>query len=411
VTSLLQLENIENHNQIQTVLNRYHNKTNDEEDVDVEDNVLEMENDLYELLTKLEDLEEHGENGLKLEQMSCNDLSKLIPASLRNKFQQDLRDGKIQHLVLHEWYPWWRRELVALNDNHGDNDSDRNDEDFFREQSLPLNGKTLDERLLEVPKFQTVVSKKSVESHQPSLLFYNLMDILYATCFTLRLYHGAINASRNEPTEAALTLIATSSVLSKDARYISVSEVLVSCTRSSAEYCVTNEKKPLSPDDNFANINIGANDWTVIVKDLAILVTSHRLVGRALLEASDVFKSAIKELKRGNDDNNNIVQEQKVVLKNIRRLRKKIEFFLSWTLYPDTRTFLSNDGQLLKDEILAWRDDWKARGMDDNYIDDKMSETLGLRSVYPPSNAKDRNGNRNPVRDEALVTEVASRKK
>ena len=224
VTALLKLENIENNNQIHTILNRYHhNHEDDEEEDDQQHDTtnLEMENELYELLSKLEGMDDDDD-------LSYNRLTKFIPASLKEKFQNDLQNGTIQQLVLQDWYPWWKKELVAKDDDVIDNDAKQ-------QQSSSINEKTLDERFFEIPKFHTL-SKKKVETQQQQqqqqqeLLLYNLMDILYATIYTLRLYHGVNNACTNEPIEASMTLITTSKVLSKDTRYISLSEVLVNCT-------------------------------------------------------------------------------------------------------------------------------------------------------------------------------------
>jgi hypothetical protein len=95
-------------------------------------------------------------------------------------------------------------------------------------------------------------------------------------------------------------------------------------------------------------------------------VGSHRFVGRALLEASDIFKAATKEVKRaaGNDqeggDMDGQVQQQQ--LKMLRTIRKKLEFFLSWTLHPDTIRLIEE--RQLRDEIIAWRDEWKTTCLD-----------------------------------------------
>ena len=167
---------------------------------------------------------------------------------------------------------------------------------------------------------------------------------------------------------------------------------------------------------------VSNHDWTVLVEDLAIMITSHRLVGRALLEACDIFKSAIKELKRKtttdssyipdgsnnvDDDNINIHNEQKELLKNLRRLRKKIEFFLSWTLDSDTQHFLTENGNVLKVEILAWRDDWKTLGTDEDDVNKQQIESLEF-----PSSQQSSSHSTNPIRQvEPLITEVTSRKK
>jgi hypothetical protein len=405
VTSLLKLENIENNNQIRTMLNRYRNEEEDDEIDERHETNLEMENELYELLSKLEEMDDN---------VSYNELTKLIPHSLKEKFQTDLQNGTIQKIILHDWYPWWKKELTAI---QGDDDDD-NDDNAKQQQSSSVNDKTLDERFFEIPKFHTLSKKKTAtqQIQQQELLLYNLIDILYATIYTLRLYHGVINACKNEPVEASMTLITTSTVLSKDTRYTSMSEVLVNyCTTTNPTRATT-----ASPHDGLNTTSFNNHDWTVLVEDLAILITSHRLVGRALVEASDIFKSAIKELKRktidsskpdalNNDDHhdNNINNEHKELLMNLRRLRKKIEFFLSWTLDSETQRFLMENGNVLKDDILAWRDDWKTLGTDN---DDKINQKI--ESLEFPSSQQSPSQSTSLIRQvEPLMTEVTCRKK
>ena len=396
VTSLMELESKEQENKTHQVLNRYHhnqrqhqelawqtNTNDDEYDDDDDDN----EHDMYQLLSKLEELEAYGDGDSN--QLSSIELAKLLPPSIKAMFQRDMENGQIQELVLDRWYPWWRREIVNMeekDDNNNNNiEEEEEDDDDANEGTIEnvntickakkCHSKTLDERLLRVPDYCGLgrikdgrISNNSIDN----VLLYNLLDILSATCWTLRLYHGVKNASRQAPVEAAITLIETSSVLSKDARFTTLPQVLSHCCTTIGSLMVRNNgQTALNNNNNNKSINGTTAHWTVFMEDIAFLVTSHRLVGRAILEASDILKAAIKELKDDDGNNNNIDSNNNISnnksneikgkttdysngkkLKQIRRLRKKLQFFLSWTQYPATvELFLGGN---TNEEILAW---------------------------------------------------------
>ena len=286
----------------------------------------------------------------------------MLPPSLNAMFEKDLQNGQLQELVLNRWYPWWKRELVNLKESENDDSNgDANiniDIDNKNENENYTFSKTLDERLLRVPNFAGLGGKNRGGSSRPTTtvnknddaLLYNLVDILYATCRTLRLYHGVENASRQAPVEAATTLIATSSVLGKDTRFTTISQVLNNC-------CAV--------ESSLNNNNNNNNKEETLFEDIASLVTLPRLVGRAILEASDILKAAIKELKSDDNDKSSVSNEYKnerddneTKLKQIRRLRKKLQFFLSWTTHHPVAVDLFLGGGP-KEEILAWVDERK----------------------------------------------------
>ncbi|MGK3756797.1 MAG: hypothetical protein ACI8RD_009111 [Bacillariaceae sp.] len=430
VTSLMELESKEQENKTHQVLNRYHHnqrqhqelawQTNTNDDYnDENDNDDDNEHDMYELLSKLEELEDGGDGDGN--QLSSIELAKLLPPSIKAMFQRDMENGQIQELVLDRWYPWWRRELVNMDEKDNNNNSIEEDDDDDDNSGIIENenticktkkchSKTLDERLLRVPDYCGLGKNKDgrmSNNNIDDVLLYNLIDILYATCWTLRLYHGVKNASRQAPVEAAITLIETSSVLSKDRRFTTLSQVLTNCTTGSSLKRNNNGQTALINNDK--SVNDTTTHWTVFMEDIAFLVTSHRLVGRALLEASDILKAAIKELKDDDDDNdnsnnninNNKSNERKggkydsnsKKLKQIRRLRKKLQFFLSWTQYPATvELFLGGN---TNEEILAWMVERKTmisecQQDDDNDGDgnddaNNNNKTLNMDSFKVPS--------------------------
>mmetsp|Transcript_25540 Transcript_25540/g.47597 ORF Transcript_25540/g.47597 Transcript_25540/m.47597 type:complete len:206 (+) Transcript_25540:688-1305(+) len=204
-----------------------------------------------------------------------------------------------------------------------------------------------------------------------------------------------------------MTLLVASSVLSKDARYTSLSEVLGRCTDASNADSV---RQTGGRNDSGATAAVVA-DWTVLVEDVALVVTSHRLVGRALLEASDIFKAAIKELKREDNSSDQEDEEGQQNMKKLRRLRKKLEFFTSWTQHPETIRFVEEHH--VKEDILAWRDDWKTLGLDE---EDTTKTGLGIESLkLPESSSASPSSGQDTTRfnkpQPPLLVEVQSRKR
>jgi hypothetical protein len=228
-----------------------------------------------------------------------------VAAAFQRAIPQLVDDG-----LLVPWYPWWRTKLLT-----GKDDS-------------PLEmlgkGKTLDERILAIPSFE--ILRPSSNAKQVADLRFNLVDLLYSTAWTLRLYHGRDNAL-DTPIAAFDTLQQSSAVLSQDARFTSLEEVLVDCTRRSTQQ--------VGGDCNAA--------WNVLAQDVALLCQSRRLTARALLEAADLVKEACRESKKkGHGDDTS----------RIRRTRKKIEYYLSWCQAVELSSNLSRE---IEDWVAHWK--------------------------------------------------------
>ena len=369
----MKLESLEQEEEAHRALNRYHHKNSSQQDFQepLEGYNNEIEN-LYELQSQLETLENNNK------ELSHKELAKLLPPSLKAMFEKDLQTGQLQpEWVLNRWYPWWKPELL-WNGKEGEGEGERDESSFDtnnenRKDNSSTFSKTLDERLLRVPNYESFGGTKStlatVKNKNDDVLVCNLLDILYATCRTLRLYHGVENASRQEPVEAASTLISTSAVLGKDTRFTTISQVLnhhCNCTTETLTSSSTNNSKnKIEPNNELGNANISDDPaaFDICLEDITSLVTSPRMVGRALLEASDILKAAIKALKF-NQSNTKIKKKEskndddETKLKQIRRLRKKLQFFLSWvTRHPVAVNLLLGGGP--KEEVLAWIDERK----------------------------------------------------
>jgi hypothetical protein len=157
-------------------------------------------------------------------------------------------------------------------------------------------GPGLDERLLQIARFSKLSSKEA-----PPCLAFNLVSILHAITHTLRLYGGHDNALC---LEAAETLVSQSPVLSKDVRYDSLQQVLM---------------------------EHGSSDGDVVA-----LLVNQRHVAHALFDGMDILKAAQKET---NDR------------QRLKMIRKKLEFYLSWSRRVDFQT--------LSATIQTWQDEWK----------------------------------------------------
>mmetsp|Transcript_35201 Transcript_35201/g.101366 ORF Transcript_35201/g.101366 Transcript_35201/m.101366 type:complete len:467 (+) Transcript_35201:27-1427(+) len=320
VSSILELEAKENKQSTEKMIQDHYHKLQSEEAAD------DIPDDqLYELLQLLEESQEGD--------LFDQQLIEMMPPSLRSRFQQDIRNGKIYDGVIETWHPWWRRQLVGSRDDHSERES----------SCLETRAKkTLDERLLIVPQFSSLCRKAPL----PETLISNLLEIIHSFCWMLRLYHGIDNitsSTRGEKemfvaVEAAQSFLQTSSVLSQDARYSSIEEVLIFASSASTK---------AFPD--FCNAH-----WSILVEDCAEILTSHRMVGRALLEASDILKAATRQMKSENE------LENQVLITKLRHLRKKLEFYLSWS-----QSSMGEFGDDLKMRLMLWVHQWDSPGDDD----------------------------------------------
>lgn len=229
---------------------------------------------------------------------------------LRAAVHASVRGAELNEWLLEPWYPWWRSQLVS--ERYG----------LLAEDEVPLcdeeDCRILDERLLEIRPFREIRPKgKEV----PQQLRNHLLDILFAITSTLHLFHGCRNAVE-EPLEASQFLIGTSFVLSEDGRLDSVHEAMARISST-----VQDPGFPISQEAS-----------RYLLEDIAILSCNRRLIGRILLEASDILSIA---LRTGD--------LSKVSKKLTINSQKKIEFYLSWSQDLDV-SFTEN----LAREVRAW---------------------------------------------------------
>jgi hypothetical protein len=249
----------------------------------------------YEEIKSTEELEELME---ALEKGDGKDLE--LSPELQAAFERDVQAGKLNDLVVQPWSPWWESSLVV------------NEDDELTSDNL---GPSLDERLLKIPPFSQLRAKEA----SPCLPF-NLVSILRSICQTLRLYGGCNNVKANSLCQEAAELIVHNSqvLASNDVRYESLQQLLM--------------------ENNQEGKNHQGNG------DMVAVLAHHRHVSHALFDGIAIFKAAEKETSQ--DDESDKSDRQ-----GLRRIRKKLEFYLSWSRGLDLRA--------VSNEVQRWTDEWK----------------------------------------------------
>lgn len=337
-------------------------------DLEASDNNDMTEEDMMQMMELLSLLEQQEEDPTKISNLQGSDenqqeqqIAKLLARSpkLKAAFESAVARGDVLPLVLQPWNPWWRPVLGSSEVLHHSGIVEQD------ESGKSSKLETLDERLLNIQPFQALIGNKPLPN-----LTYNLLEVLYCICWTLRLYHGSENACNDPETalEAARMMVQTSSVLGEDARYESLEEVLIRVT----------EKTVASATASGGDLSTTPS-WTVLGQDIAYLVSNPRFVGRALLEALDILQAAVAGLKKTKAAP---IRKEKskaaTELSDLRRKRKKVEFFLSWSQVAfkppkDTAPILRAG---LSGDIRAWVEHWKPDDHDANETQDEVLETL-----------------------------------
>ena len=247
--------------------------------------------------------EEELERILDAIEQGKDDVETLLSPEMKRAFQRAVDSGELTKSVLMEWEPWWEPNYTR-GKNNTQSDLDKKGDDGAAPESSAT-GPSLDERLLRY--------KPLAATPKPSrLLQYHLVDILYAIAATLRSFQGVDNAKRLAPIEAATILLSCSEVLHNDARYESVANVLMNC--KSVESIRT----------------------SVLLHDVCLLWKSRRHVRHALLDAVDIIRCAEKDVAtlvatNGTEPANPATDTDIVDKRKLRRVRKKLEYFLSWS--------------------------------------------------------------------------------
>ncbi|KAL7569279.1 hypothetical protein ACA910_016828 [Epithemia clementina (nom. ined.)] len=344
---------------------------------------------------------------LEYGQKTPEELHRLV-TSISPRFQKSLKQailkGHVQEWVIEPWHPWWKPELADLELLSDELNDDNFENDNSNQYDNNNGGKTLDDRLVEeVPSFSELRPKKKTGNNDPQHdrtllesqsdmvvvdLRYNLVDVLYAVVSVLRLFYGVTNAScRDNCLEAAETLIQSSPVLSKDARWMHLEQVLTTIICSaSTQSSLSRPTCDYYAKDNNENDAMPNNIKHDLLGDVALILRGNfRLVARALLEGMDILQCAILSLtatkqndqrNRDDDDDGGEVDQRlkginsssrKKAANQMKRIRKKMEYFLSWAKYHDEQNQMQkqyllegNSFASLADSIEVWLGDWNA---------------------------------------------------
>lgn len=246
-----------------------------------------------------------------LETVDHDTVTRLVQAQpqLDASIKRDIQSGVLtKWLVQETWVPWWRPQ--------------RQGEQAHQQATLEphvlyqapihqpiLNEPSIDDRLLRVPLF----SKLLRQTKGTPLLQYNLIDLIYAYCWTERLYFG-----QTLPEDAAHTFVTHASrVMAHKARYTSLPQVLHECTRASTA-------------SNSCN-----TPWDILCHDIVHLCRQGRAVLRALI----------------------IVQGWLQTARNWRKQAKQVEYYLSWAI--DNQQHNHVNLYELSDQVEEWCTHWQ----------------------------------------------------
>ncbi|XP_020109951.1 zinc finger HIT domain-containing protein 2 [Ananas comosus] len=209
-----------------------------------------------------------------------------LPSDEIKKFQKALASGELSKLI-EPWTPWWERSSA-------------------RSLSLGSQGNQLitqiDKREEETSETCTVAEVppgpesplpplRQLTRAEPSpLLAVHLVDVLYAYCFTLRLYNGDWHS---DPFGASTVVLTISKVLGEDGRPETVSQALGACletTCSPAYRHAGGFKFGIGLiGDVIVLLSLGGNALVCALCDLRRLIATRERVGgsRKLLRGAE----------------------------------------------------------------------------------------------------------------------------
>ena len=472
VTDILQLEQKAKVQDTKALINRLHNQQQKQHYHDGEDEEEEDENEemslseenmsqLLELLSLLEssdgrdDDDDNDDGRQQQRQQQEQHLASLLNQfpKLKASFEKSLEQGEIQKLVLKPWSPWWKSQRVVVPKTSLEETYDKDGDIIFANDTNSSASmiNTLDERLLQIPSLEQLQGGggKTMKQQRPNFinLSYNLLELLYHIAGVLRLYYGVTNATSDGETavDAATTLLHNSTVLSQDTiRYDSLEEVMLAIvTTRRTNNNTTNNNSNNSKNKSHENASFNHLPWTLLAEDTACLLSNPRMIGRALLEAVDIFKAATSYLhkqqkqkpkpkQKQNKEENSITTSSSLV-SLLRRKRKKIEYFLSWSQTTTsacssrssssaTTTTTCMIPDHLSDDIRAWVEHWKypppnemaeeeETELETLVLPSSSSSSFSRRPTNKNNNNKNDNNNKNRKDEELLLEEVESKSK
>ena len=391
----LDIRDEQNKSQMNDILKRsfYNSENNDtlieEEKAHGGMNML-SEDELVELATyvlSMKDLKDHdnddNENDENIteedNQSNHDDILDHIPQHLRLKFEQAVQRGELSHLI-NEWYPYWLPDHQGIGDHNS----------LVQVHSDDLQGITLDERILSVPKL-IKPSSKHVE------LQYNICEVLYHTAYVLRLYNGcSCDDSNNQVNiDSATTLYLYCDALFNDKKYSSLNEAFMECTINGSRLSNEihfNQKKSINGD---------SLNWKVLLNDVRHISQNKRLVLRVLFHAMDILSRGIQNLKSIKSDQK-LLDEHTQLKKKWRLAKKKLEYYASWTImnWKLVETDTAYD-------IKEWMDDWILKESDKSKMKDvQIVASLSDQNVQHSRNNEKR---KRMIEPELMMNPISTR--
>ena len=374
--------------------------------------------------------QDRGDHDEEDDALLLQKIKQSMSPTLRMMFENDITNNGqtlLEELgIIKQWHPWWRPELSSPF-----SPSSSGEESKVEQQQcvFEIPSQTLDERLLQVADWTKIrrpivnEAKKTNTSDNITIqqlplppipkqpqhphLIYNTIDILYGICKTLRLYHGidnVLNTMTTTPTnsgsedvedtppsvlpttssvkrwdnsntsmalDASETLLKSSAVLGKDARYTTLEQCLMGSTACSNTPTTTGAS-PSSLSCTSNDDTTAKEEWKILVEDCSLLCQSRRMIGRALLEGRDIIQAAIQQLKlkkkkqqedckNGDKDKLNKhkqhpSQRHEQYISQLRKLKKKIDFYLSYS--QSSSSLPETDLEAAKIALVDWMDHW-----------------------------------------------------
>lgn len=231
--------------------------------------------------------------------------------NLRSAITRGMQQDDLHEWLLDPWRPWWMPQYY---DQYLQDTTTAKEEEEEEEPEL-VAGKALDQYIVSLPSLKSLRTGPFVD------LRFNVLQVMYAVAWTLRLYYGPTNAQEIAE-QTVETLLMASSVLADNASFDSLEAVL--------SHCATTSTSAQSRDECNAS-------WTELMSDLLTICPNKRFVLRCLLEAKSMVKEAAKQTENS---------ERRM---RLRRIGKKIDFFASWCnasshrldpLVPDIRDWV-----------------------------------------------------------------------
>ena len=319
----LHVKDEKNASQMRDILTRsFYNGENDEDN-----NIDNGKPEINAFLTD-EELMELAASGLTLDEDDDDPrdderLLQSLPDHIRLKFENAVTDGELSHLV-EKWHPFWLP---------------KDGSDQFEFDS------TFEEKIIAIPPLP-----HKMEENTKNILQNNICEVIYMAALAFRKGNDTtmpqLDAENGDTAaQVATILYSQSQVLSCDARYDSIEEVLL---RSSEAFSI------ISSSDRVL-------DQKMLVNDIRVICRHRRMVLKVLLELIEVIDHARNILKR------RLGSDSKKERRNLLFAKKKIHFYASFcqTSWNDCSTSILAS-------IEKWMHDWAPGDEERQEISDKM---------------------------------------